>query len=293
MAKSCGQDIFLLRGDSSTVTISVVADETARDALPAPADGDIAYLKSENRYDKYVTAAWVDDGADADKVALRSSNLDEAFTTVNITDNTTASGATETETLRAARALTLESVLRDGSDNKVVGNDLGFVFDSIAYGVRSFNLNEAYNEADVTDSDTSGDGDETCVTRAVRTSNIVLVAQNDQADLTLATSLATTLQFKTGLTATGNLRLESVSHTNQIDETQEQSYDGTWQGAVTQTLVKIASAEELPTLLVTGQGKTYVGDAISLGFEAAISYDAEGTVTYNLKFNGGITKTNN
>ena len=290
MSKLCGQNIFLMRATGAANVITVVADESARDAIVGMVEDDLAYLKSEDRYDSYESAVWVDNGGDAHKIALRSENFDEAFAVVDITDNTTAGDGTESAVLRATRSITVETILRDGSDNKVVGTDMALTYDSTSEPVRSFTYSEAYNEADITDSSTTGDGDEFCATRAVRTSDIVVVQQNDQSTMTTGQSLTATLQFKTGLDITGSLQLESLGSANAIDTTQEDSYSGQWQGAVTNPIPLITSAQERATLMVVGQGRTYLGEAVSMGHVVSIAYNAEGTVTYNLKFNGAITK---
>jgi len=291
--KQAGQEIHLIRAAASTNTISVVADETARDLISTPAENDLAYLKSEDRYDSYESAAWVDNGGDDYKQDFRTADLSEAFSVVDVTDNLTTGDGKETATVRAERSISVSAVLQNASVAVVGATGMAFVFNSVPYGVKSMNYSESYDEIDVTDSNTTGDGTETQVARATRESQIELVLLNNLDDIVLATAETTTMTFFAGGTVTGSWRPESLDNANTIDDAQLQTYNGSWQGAVTESLGNMTTNAVLPTLLVSAQGKTYNGNAIVLSKTVAIAIDAEGTVDYSIKFNGAVTKTSN
>ncbi len=107
-------------------------------------------------------------------------------------------------------------------------------FNSQTYPVLSMDFNEAFNEIDVTDTGTTGDGKEYLGSRAERNFTVELWMQDNQADLALNSAQAGELDFE-GKTYAGTMIFLTRNTNGAIDAGIKQTYTGRFNGAVTTT----------------------------------------------------------
>ena len=109
-----------------------------------------------------------------------------------------------------------------------------FTFNSVAYGITRLRFGETYNEVDVTDTNTSGDGKEYLGGRAERPFEVDLWMDAGVADLTMNSSKTLEMNFEGKKYSGTAILLEKTSEAS-IDEGIKQSYRGRFSGTVTTT----------------------------------------------------------
>lgn len=109
-----------------------------------------------------------------------------------------------------------------------------FTFDSVAYAVVDLRFGEQYNEIDVTDTGTSGDGKEFISTRADRSFTIGIWMNVAAADLAMNSPKTAEIDFE-GKKYSGTVILLSKENEGAIDNGIKQTYIGKFNGAVTVT----------------------------------------------------------
>ncbi len=239
---------------------------------------------------KLMSFKW--NGADVD---IQSANWDEAFNVTDVTDSATAGDGKETVVGRATRELKIEGVVKSGGIAQV-GKNMNFLFNSANYWVTDASYEVTFDEVDVTDSGTSGDGTEFEPGFAERKSKLDLWLQDDSSEIPLQTAQSATLTFATGISVAGNFRPESMSIQGEVKGAQKYSIDGTWQGGVTETGLGLMPGDKKPFAIVYKTGavsnKEITGTATLMAMSISANINGEIRVSYTIKVNGGVTKNN-
>lgn len=109
-----------------------------------------------------------------------------------------------------------------------------FTFNSTEYDVTNFSYNEDYDQIEVTDTGTTGDVKEYIGGRAEKSFELGLICDLTDADLTMNTEYAATIDFE-GKTYAGNAILLTKAITATIDDAVKATYTGRFTGTVTIT----------------------------------------------------------
>ena len=109
-----------------------------------------------------------------------------------------------------------------------------FTFNSVEYGVTSFDMSKVAEEVDVTDTDTSGSEKEWLAGRQSREFTIEMWKDVNTADPALATEYAGELDYE-GYTYGGNMILLEITNRAQIDQAIVLTIRGRFSGTVTET----------------------------------------------------------
>ena len=107
-------------------------------------------------------------------------------------------------------------------------------FNSVEYGVVSFDFNESHGEIDVTDTSTTGDSREYLGSRAERSFTVELWMQDNAADIALNSAQTGELDFE-GKVYSGTMIFLTKNTNGAIDSAIKQTYTGRFNGAVTVT----------------------------------------------------------
>lgn len=212
----------------------------------------------------------------------------------------TAAGATLTgagyevgEIFEATSALTMDvddKVRALGT--KVTGKDMGFTFNAVDVPLTDADINISYDELDVTDTDTTGDGTEYVVSRAERESKLSLIMRSEDADLltTLPTEQASVLTFATGQTITGKTVPISKETTDESEGVAKVDYAFKWKGAPTELECGLVPAVEHPFKIIYQRGastnKEITGNAIITKKSISVNRKGLAKVSYTFRING-------
>lgn len=232
------------------------------------------------------------DGAD---VPIVSTNYDETYNVIDVTDNASTGDGKETVVSRATRVLQITRILKNGSGIKQIGAVSKLTFNSVEYPVTSINYEVSYDEIDTTDSSTSAGATEFEVGFAERKTSLDAWVKDTVAEPVLGTSQSATLLFATGISAVGNLRPESKKVAGEVKGAVKFTISGTWQGAVTETLLGLTMAVSKAVVLTYKEGattdKAISGNAIIT--QKSITSDVNGDIKISetLKFTGAVTET--
>lgn len=178
--------------------------------------------------------------------------------------------------------------------DKLTGKDMGFVFDGVDVPLVSADISIRYDSLDVTDTDTTGDGSDTIVSRAERESKVSCIMRSEDTDLLTTNPLpvATTLTFGTGQTIVGAAMPVSKEITDEVSGYSKVDYTFKWKGAPAETEVGLVCGVEHGFRLILKRGvsthKQYTGNAIIT--EKNISSEIKGLqkVSYSLSINGAV-----
>ena len=197
---------------------------------------------------------------------------------------------------------TAETALTMDTDDKVklltdklTGKDMAFTFDAGDVPLVSADISIKYDSLDVTDTDTTGDGSETIVSRAERESKISCIMKSETADLltTDPTAEAATLTFGAGQTIVGTILPVGKEVADEVNGYAKVDYTFKWKGAPTETEVGLVCGVEHAFKLILKRGvstnKEYTGNAIVT--EKSISSEVKGLtkVSYSISINGAVT----
>lgn len=232
---------------------------------------------------------------EASLVPLKSASIEQSFNEIDVTDTGSDGDSAEVLTGLASRSVKIECNLKSASGKAVKGKGMTLVFDGQSVPSTSISFEESYNEIDVTDNATSGDGTETLVGLAKRTSKVSAWIIATVADLVLAIEKTATLTFATGISVTGDAIILSKSTQGEVNGAAKNDYTISW-NSVTKTF---------PTTLQTGIEKDFklvlrAGTSVDRAFEGkavinnmSITADAKADikVSYTLKINGALTET--
>ncbi len=225
---------------------------------------------------------------------LVSNNYDESFDVIDVTDNGTSGDGKETVVSRATRTITVEGILKP-STTKLVGKDMNFTFNSVSYKLTDASFEETYDEVDLTDSGTTGDGTEFDVGRADRKLTLDLYMLDSQANIIRGTEQAATLAFAAGSDVAGSFRPESLKITGAIKDAVKVNIAGSFQGAPTQTGLGLTAGTSGAFIITYADGtttdKAISGTAVLMSKKVTANVKGEVKVSYTFKVSGGITET--
>ncbi len=162
--------------------------------------------------------------------------------------------------------------------------------------ITSVDYNVKYDQLDGTDTETTGDGKETILSRADRDSSINAIIRSDAADLltTDPVKKAAAVEFDTNNKAEGNILPVSKNPVDNVLDFAKISYAFKWIGKPTETNLGFEAAVEKAFKIILKRGvstnKEYTGNAIVS--EKAIKCDISGLaeVTYTIQINGALAE---
>ena len=197
---------------------------------------------------------------------------------------------------------TAETAITLAGDDKVkplgapiTGKTMSFTFDAVDVPLTAADISIKYDSLDVTDTDTTGDGSETIVSRADRESKITGIVRSEAADLltTDPTPEAATLEFLTGHDAAGTIIPVGQEISDEVNGYAKVDYTFKWKGAPTETglglVCGVAKAFKLILKRGASTNKEYTGTCIIT--EKTISSEVKGLtkVSYSISINGAVT----
>lgn len=227
-------------------------------------------------------------------VPLIAQNYDENYDVIDVTDNLSTGDGKETLVSRATRTLQITRTLRNGSSVKQVGVASTLLFNSLTFNVTSINYEVNYDEVDGTDTATAAGAKEFDAGFAERKSSLDLWMKDATADPVLGTAQSATLTFATGITAIGSFRPESKKFQGEVKGRQKVTINGTWQGAVTETLLGNTMAVSTAVVLVFKTGTTargLSGNAIITKKSIVSEVNGDIKITETMMFTGSVTET--
>lgn len=139
---------------STTTTFSVVADATARDALPTPASGDRAWLKDGGGMDEY-TSSWGDD-SDRSR-AFKTMSIAKEMGVEDSTNSSTTGDIRSIIAIRADQTVSLDGAPVWNGSAEVSGKLAALTFDSVEYALLTGTYTKTYDEIPCTTSKTAND----------------------------------------------------------------------------------------------------------------------------------------
>lgn len=178
---------------------------------------------------------------------------------------------------------------------KVTGKDMGFSFNASDVPLTDADINITYDELDVTDTETTGDGTEYVTSRAERESKISMIMRSEDADLltTLPTEQASVLTFASGQTITGKTVPISKEITDESEGVAKVDYSFKWRGAPTELACGLVAADENAFKIIFKRGastnKQITGNAIITKKSISVNRKGLAKVTYTFRINGAAT----
>jgi hypothetical protein len=209
----------------------------------------------------------------------------------------TGAGYEAGQIFTATSALTLDAddtvkLLTD----KNTGKTLGFTFNAVPVPLVSADISINYDQLDVTDTSTAGDGSETLISRADRESKISAIVKSEDADLltTNPTAQAAVLTFNTGQTITGNIIPVTKDIADEVSGYAKVDYTFKWKGAPVELEAGlVCGGVEKAFKLILKRGastnKQYTGNCIIT--QKTISSEIKGLtkIAYQIAINGAVT----
>jgi hypothetical protein len=180
--------------------------------------------------------------------------------------------------------------------DKNTGKTLEFSFNSVNVPLVSADININFDQLDVTDTSTTGDGSETLISRADRESKITSIMRSESADLLTTNPVAQVgvLTFNTGQTITGSIIPVSKEITDEVSGYAKVDYTFKWKGAPTELecgLVCGGVEKAFKLILKRGAStnKQYTGNCIIT--QKTISSEIKGLtkISYTIAINGAVT----
>jgi predicted secreted protein len=231
-------------------------------------------------------------GAD---VPLKGTDFDESFDVIDVTDNATTGDGTETVTSRATRSITIQGILKNAGGDKLTGKAITYTHNSILYKLTDFNYDVSFDEVDLTDGGTSGDGTEFDVGRAERKLSFDYFQLSSVAEIARNVNASGTLAIATGVSVAGTFRPETLKVKTEMKSGNKVSVTGSFQGAVTETSVGLACATSGAVILCYDDGtttdKAITGTAVLMSKKISGSIKGEITFSYTFKISGAIAET--
>lgn len=178
---------------------------------------------------------------------------------------------------------------------KITGKTMGLSFDSVDVPLTDVDINITYDELDVTDTDTTGDGTETEVSRAERESKASVIMRSEDVDLltTNPTNEATVLTFASGQTFNGTAIPISKEITDESAGVSKVEYTFKWKGAPVETACGLAAAVEHPFKIIFKRGATtnkeITGNAIITKKSITVTRKGIAKISYTFRINGTPT----
>lgn len=228
-------------------------------------------------------------------VPIEGGSYKESLDSEEYVDSETAGVGTESITGRATRSFTADGKIKvAGVAKKAL--DMKLTLASVDYPATSLSFEETFEEGDMTDG-ASGDGTESEPGFATRKSKIEYWMKSNQALPARGTSLVATLLFTTGVSVSGNFKIDDIEIVGKVrgGDGQKISLSGMWQGDPTQTGMGLTCGVQKASEIIYKDGATtdkgLSGNAII--FSKSISADKNSliSVNYTTKYNGAVTET--
>jgi hypothetical protein len=178
---------------------------------------------------------------------------------------------------------------------KITGKTMGLSFDSVDVPLTDVDININYDELDVTDTETTGDGTEYITSRAERESKASIIMRSEDVDLltTNPTNEATVLTFASGQTFTGSAIPISKEITDESTGVSKVDYAFKWKGAPTEVACGLATAVEHAFKIIFKRGastnKEITGNAIITKKSITVSRKGLAKISYTFRINGTPT----
>lgn len=180
--------------------------------------------------------------------------------------------------------------------DKVTGKEMSFELNSVEHPVTSIDYNINYDQLDGTDTETTGDGRETILSRADRETSINAIVRSDAADLltTNPAKLPAVLSFATNNKVEGDILPVSKNPVDNVLDFAKISYGFKWIGKPTETNIGLVAAEEKAFKIILKRGATtnkeYTGNAIISAKSITSDINGLAQITYTVQINGALTE---
>lgn len=225
-------------------------------------------------------------------VPFKSSRVNVAYGKVEVTDN--SSDNVEQKTTRYTAEIELSGVIYKTTD-KQIGKDLKLTFDGVDYKTTALSFEETFGEIPIAHGSIAGNATELAVSLSERKMTAEIWQEDSVAEPALGSEEAATVLFATGVSAAGNLTLESKNIEGEVKGNQKVSLSGFFNGTVTQTSIGLTAGTSATATLTLADGsvtdKAVTGTAILVSKKVSATVDGDVNFTYMFKFSGAITET--
>jgi len=271
----------------SANTLSLVADETARDGISTPASGDGAWLKDPGRYDTYASS-WQDDQTAR---PITDFSLSSAFDETDTTDSETAGTAKDIISVRHEDTLTTTGVLYSSTEG-ISGKDLGFTFNSVDYKATDVSYTRAYDIVNCTNSTTTTTLKEFTYDRYEASGTATLIMTEGTAAPVTGSQQTGTVEFDgSNVKISGTMEIISCDHTGSRGDKNMYSISYRIIGAVTETGVTNEYEDVGAAILVIAPAHGYQFNSIfKESFSMTANVEGDATRTDTWRINGGFTE---
>lgn len=180
--------------------------------------------------------------------------------------------------------------------DKITGKDMSFELNSVEHPLTSIDYNVNYDQLDSTDTETTGDGRETILSRADRETTINAIIRSDAADLltTDPQKLPAVLSFATNNKVEGDILPVSKNPVDNVLDFAKVSYGFKWIGKPTETNLGLPAAEEKAFKIILKRGastnKEYTGNAIVSAKSITSDINGLAQINYTIQINGALTE---
>lgn len=175
---------------------------------------------------------------------------------------------------------------------KITGKDMGFNFNSVDVPLTDVDINITYDELDVTDTETTGDGTEYITSRAERESKVSMIMRSEDADMLTTNPVVqdSVLTFASGQTIDGSTIPVSKDVTDESEGVSKVDYAFKWKGAPVETDCGLTAAVEKAFKIIFKRGastnKEITGNAIITKKSIAVNRKGLAKVSYTFRING-------
>lgn len=227
-------------------------------------------------------------GAD---VPFKTAKHNIIYSKIEVTDN--SSDNIEHKLGRYTGEIELSGVISK-SGEKQIGKGLALTFNAVSYKTTALSFEETFQEIDTTHGASSGDSTEHDVSYSERKMTADIWMEDTVADPALNSEQAATLLFATGVSAAGNLILESKAGDDDIKGDVKLSLAGIFNSTVTQTELGLTAGASGTVDMTFADGtvtdKEVTGTAILVSKKISASIDGDVNFTYTFKITGAITE---
>ena len=181
--------------------------------------------------------------------------------------------------------------------SKITGENMSFSFNGTAYPVTSVDYSASFDQLDVTDTETTGDGKETILSRADRDTSVNMIMREDAAELLTVdpAKVAGIVLFTDDNKAEGFILPVSKNPVDNTLDVVKIAYAFKWIGVPTETNLGLAlnSAQDFRIIYKRGATTNKEKSGTAIITSKTISCDISGlaTITYTVQVNGALTET--
>ncbi|MBI1939182.1 MAG: hypothetical protein HYS25_13820 [Ignavibacteriales bacterium] len=224
-------------------------------------------------------------------VPFKTAKLKKSHTKSAVTDNSSTN--IEYKPGRYTAEIELTCVIYKNGV-KQIGKELAFTFNAVAYKTTSLSFEDTYEETPTTHGNTPADATDWDISLSERKITAEIWQEDTTADPATGVEQAATLSFAPGVSAAGNVVLESKDVDGEIKSDQKLTLAGFINGAVVETSLGLANGTQAVAKLLLADGlvtdKEVTGTATLTSKKISTSLDSDVEVTYKFKFTGAITE---